>query len=346
MKLAFMGTPDFAVPVLHRLIESPHEVCLVVTQASKRQGRGQKVVDPPVKTMADEQGIRVLQPFNLRKEPIDDLIRELEIDILVVAAYGKILSASLLDAPKIGCINVHASLLPEYRGAAPIQRALIDGRHDTGVTIMEMVVELDAGPMMAQESLEIHSDDDARSLTDMLAVVGADLLLRVLVDVEKAGKIEGEPQDEDKVSYAERITKEEGWINWEETSLALMYRLRGLTPWPGLFTSVDKKRLRIVQAELLNDESASVSGSSGQFTAADDPEVVDVSRDLGGLDDSLDPGCVAGFDPEFGFIVRTGDGYLLVTSVQLEGKKEMDAPAFLRGTKLSVGQRLGYHRLV
>lgn len=325
MKLAFMGTPDFAVPVLHRLIESPHEVCLVVTQASKPQGRGRKVADPPVKTLAEEHGVQVVQPRNLRKEPIDDLIRELKIDLIIVAAYGKILSASLLDSPKIGCLNVHASLLPEYRGAAPIQRAIIDGRHNTGVTIMDMVVDLDAGPMLAQRSVEIHDDDNAQSLSDMLAVVGADLLLRVLDEVEKTGKIEGEPQDEDKITYAERITKEEGWINWDEPSIALMYRLRGMTPWPGLFTSVGQKRLRIVQAELLNEESPG---------RPDD------------LDDSLDPGCVAGFDPAFGFIVRTGDGYLLVTKVQLEGKKEMEVPAFLRGMKIPMGERLGFHHLV
>lgn len=323
MKIAFMGTPDFAVPALERLLESSHEVKLVVTQPSKPKGRGRKPLDPPVKVVADAHNIDVLQPESLRREPLEDEIRRREIDVIVVAAYGQILPQSLLDAPRLGCINIHASLLPAYRGAAPIQRALMDGCHETGVTIMQMVFRLDAGPMLAQQRVEIEEDDDALSLTNMLAVLGADMLMRVLDEVEKEGKITGLPQDENLATYAPMIRKEEGWADWTASSLDLMYHLRGLTPWPGLYTTVGDKRLRILQAEPISAAEAAL------HTAREDD----------------DPGVVVGIAQGFGPIVRTGDGYLLITRMQLEGKPQMPAAAFLRGNPIAVGEKLGAVKL-
>lgn len=319
MNIAYMGTPDFAVPALQRLIESPHDVRLVVTQPSKRKGRGQKLVDPPVKTLADEHGIDVLQPASLRREPIEDEIRKRDIDVIVVAAYGQILPKSLLDAARIGCINIHASLLPAYRGAAPIQRALMDGVHETGVTIMKMVPKLDAGPMISQQRVDIEEDDDALSLTNMLAVLGADMLMRALDDVERDRRIDGIAQDDAQATYAPMISKEEGWADWALPSVEIMYRLRGLTPWPGYFTMLGDKRLRIIQAEpLLPDEAA-----------------------IHARDEDIPPGTVAGIMEGYGPIVRTGDGFLLLTAVQIEGKPQMSAAAFLRGNPIEVGRKFG-----
>jgi methionyl-tRNA formyltransferase len=239
--------------------------------------------------------------------------------VIVVAAYGKILPQSLLDAAKIGCINIHASLLPAYRGAAPIQRALMNGEMETGVTLMKMVLELDAGPMLAQQRIPIEDDDDALSLTNILAVLGADMLIRVLEDVEKTGKIEGEPQDKSKATYAAMITKEEGRVDWSLPTLELMYRLRALTPWPGFYTTINQKRLRIVQAEPLLEG--------------------DEQLDLKKID--VEPGTIVGFMPGCGPVVQTGTGFLLITRLQLEGKAQMEATDFMRGYALSAGQRFG-----
>ncbi len=319
MKICFMGTPDFAIPTLERLVESRHEVCLVVTQPSKPKGRGQVLADPPVKTLADSRGIPVLQPKSLKTESIEGKIRELGVDVIVVVAYGKILPTSLLESPKIGCLNVHASLLPEYRGAAPIQRAMLEGRLETGVTIMKVAPELDAGPIVAQSKMDISDDDDALSVSNYLSVLGADLLLRVLDDVENEGLIEGVEQEHSEATYAAMLKKEEGQIPWNETSEQIMYRIRALTPWPGCFTTMDGKQMRIIQAEPLDADEAEHHGVVPKAPS----------------------GSVAGIMKGFGFIVKTGDGHLLITQLQPEGKPVMDAAAFLNGRALKLGQRLG-----
>ncbi|MBI1784238.1 methionyl-tRNA formyltransferase [Candidatus Sumerlaeota bacterium] len=319
MKICFMGTPDFAVPTLQRLIESRHEVALAVTQPSKPKGRGQKIVDPPVKVIAHQHGIPVIQPASLKKEPIEDKIREHGIDVIVVVAYGKILPESLLKSPRIGCLNVHASLLPEYRGAAPIQRAILEGRLETGVTIMKVEPALDTGPIIAQQKMEIQPDDDALSVSHFLSVLGADLLLRVLDDIERSGTIEGVEQDHSLATHAAMLTKEEGRIPWDHTSEQIMFRLRAFTPWPGCFTMLAGKRMGVLQAEPLDSEEAAHNK----------------------LDDELPPGTVTGIIKGFGFTVRTGDGHLLVTQLQPEGKPAMDADAYLNGYPIKTGQKLG-----
>lgn len=322
MKIAFMGTPDFAVPSLARLIESEHEVVLVVTQPSKPKGRGRKIEDPPVKQLADASGLEVIQPKSLKREPLEERIRGLGVDVIAVTAYGKLLPDALLEAPRIGCINVHASLLPEYRGAAPIQRAIMDGRLETGVTIMKIVSELDSGPIIVAESLEIHTDDDAQSLSDMLSVLGADLLLRALDDVEDAGVIEAVEQDHEAATFAPMIRKADGEVDWSMTAEQLMFRMRALTPWPGLYTNFGERRerrVRLVEGETLGPGEAEHND----------------------LDDEAAPGTVTGVVKGFGFAVQTGDGHLLLTRVQPAGKALMDAPAFLNGYRLGVGDTLG-----
>ncbi len=322
MKVAFMGTPDFAVPSLARLIESEHEVVLVVTQPSKPKGRGRKVEDPPVKQLADASSLDVIQPKSLKREPIEERIRDLEVDVIAVTAYGKILPDALLESPRIGCINVHASLLPEYRGAAPIQRAIMDGQLETGVTIMKIASELDSGPIITAERLEIHADDDAQSLSDMLSVVGADLLMRVLDDVEDAGVIEAVEQDHDAATFAPMIRKQDGEVDWSMTAEQLMFRMRALTPWPGLYTNFGERRERrvqLVQGETLGPAEAAHNN----------------------LDDEAPPGTVTGVVKGFGFAVKTGSGHLLLSRVRPAGKALMDAPAFLNGYRLDVGDLLG-----
>lgn len=320
MKIVFMGTPEFALPALLRLIESKHEVCLVITQPDRPKGRGQKVVASPVKVLAEEHGLRVLQPKSVRKEPVAEAIREAGADLAVVAAYGQILPREVLTAPRLGCINIHPSLLPLYRGAAPIQRCIMDGCSDTGVSLIMLNEGLDSGPIVAQQPVEILSDDDVLSASDMLAVVGADMLLRVIDEAEQTGHIDAVPQDDALATYAPQLKKEEGLIPWGDSTERIMYRLRGLTPWPGAYTYVNGDRMIILlRAEPLWENEA---------------------EELGEMNEA-DPGTVTSLMKGFGFTVKTGDGHLLVTSVQPQGKKPMDAEAFVIGRNIKKRDELG-----
>lgn len=320
MKIVFMGTPEFALPALNRLIDSPHEVVLVITQPDRPKGRGQKLEAPPVKQLAEEHGLRVLQPQSVRREGIAEAIRQTGADLAVVAAFGQILPRDVLEAPRLGCINIHPSLLPEYRGAAPIQRAILDGNSDTGVTLIMLTEGLDSGPIVAQQRIEILDDDDARSVADMLAVMGADMLMRIIEEAEKVGVIEAVPQDDALATYAPQIRKEEGLIPWADPTAMIIYRMRAMTPWPGAYTFVDGERLlMIIQAEPLWSNEA---------------------EELGEMNNAK-PGTVTSFQKGFGFTVKTGDGHLLVTAVQPQGKKRMDATAYIIGRNIEVGQKLG-----
>ncbi len=320
MKIVFFGTPEFALPALERLIESRHEVVLVVTQPDKPKGRGQQVAASPVKEMALRHGLEVIEPVKLRAEGVAERIRAVGADLAVVAAYGRILPAEILQAPRLGCINIHPSMLPQYRGPAPIQRAILDGLDETGVSLMLLVEEMDAGPIVAQQTVEILGDDDARSLTAMTGVVGADMLLRVVDEAEASGRIEAEPQNDEEATYAPPLEKHEGLIPWSDPTERIMYRLRALTPWPGAYTYINGERLLIVtQAEPLWDNEA---GELGEANKAQ-------------------PGLVTSLKKGFGFTVKTGDGHLLVTAVKPEGRKPMDAHAFVIGRGINEGDRLG-----
>ncbi len=322
MKVCFIGTPEFALPALDQLIRSQHKVVLVLTQPDRPRGRGRKVQPSPIKRLVDEKGLTVLQPGLLREDgrQIAAAIRDSGARISVVASYGQILTDEILNATPLGCINIHPSLLPAYRGAAPVQRSILDGNTKTGVTIMQVTRELDAGPVITQQTIEILPDDNARSLGEMAAVIGAEMIIRIINEAEKTGRIESEEQDHEAATYADRIRKEEGMINWAYTTEEIMFHLRAMTPWPGSYTFINgKKRLTLVQAEPLWGNEAVELGEPMQET---------------------EPGTVTGLKKGFGFSVRTGSGHLLVTRVKLEGKKQVDAASFILGRGVVPGDYL------
>ena len=320
MNVAFFGTPEFSLAALGRLIESRHQVVLVVTQPDRPKGRGRKLEASPVKQMASDNDLPMIQPVRVSREPIAEAIREAKADICVVVAFGQILPRKILDATRLGCINIHPSLLPAYRGAAPIQRSILDGATQTGVSIMQLDAGMDTGPVIAQQRVEILPDDDARSLGEMLSVVGADMLMHVLDEAEQNERIESVAQDDALATSAPPVRKEEGSIPWSDTTDRIMFRLRAMTPWPGAYTFINgEKRLTLLQAEPLWVNEADVLGAEAK---------------------QADPGTVTSIKIGFGFTVKTGSGHLLVTSVKPQGKQQMDAAAFVNGRGIAEGDRL------
>ena len=249
VRIVFFGTPEFAVPSLEGLIASSHTVVGVVTQPDRPRGRGQRVTDSPVKAVARARGIEVLQPARLREPGFIDSLATLAPDLGVVAAYGKLIPGDMLELPRFGMINVHASLLPAYRGAAPVHRAVIDGATETGVTIMRMVVALDAGAMLAKVTRPIGPDETSDEVERDLARLGVPPLLRVIEQLA-AGTVREEPQDEAGSTYAARLTKEEGLIDWTLPASAIHNRVRGLYPWPHAYTYASGKRLIVLKSRV------------------------------------------------------------------------------------------------
>lgn len=322
LRVVFYGTPHFAVPTLQRLIEAGHEIVAVVTQPDKPTGRGKKIMAPPVKVLAEEAGLKVLQPVSLRKPEGADQMAALDAEIGVVVAYGKILPKNLLDAPKHGCLNVHASLLPAYRGAAPIQWAIIKGETQTGVTIMQMEEGLDTGPMIARREVPILDDDTAQSMANMLSLLGADLLVETLKQFEEEGSLMAEPQDDAAATLAPLIRREMARLDWEDGVTQLHCAVRGFYPWPKAFTTLKGSELKIIMVE------------------ACDPSWVPQTA----FDERVEPGTVVDVFKGRGFVVRTGvetQGVLLVTRVQPPGKPEMSAYDFVNGAGLEIGDVLG-----
>ena len=303
-----MGTPAFAVPTLRTLIESRHEVAAVYTQPDKEQGRGKKIQFPPVKELALSCGIPVIQPEKLGKRAVLDEMRGFEADVIVVAAYGKILRPSVLEMTKYGCLNVHASILPKYRGAAPVQWAILEGESETGVTIMQMDEGLDTGDMLAKAVIPIDDADTGDSLEEKLSELGGPLLLKVLGDIEN-GTVTRTPQPEESPSvYAKMLDKEMGLIDFSEGTDTILRKVRALNSWPSAYTFLEGKMLKIWTAERAD-----------------------------ATDDVL-PGTVFGVT-KHGFFVKTGDGALRILELQPEGKKRMDTDAFMRGTRVLYGMR-------
>jgi methionyl-tRNA formyltransferase len=261
IRIVFFGTPNFAVPTLTRLLDSRHQVVAVVTQPDRPRGRGQRISDAPVKALAVERGLHVLQPERLSRDLFEGAFKELSADLGVVAAYGKILPEWLLQTPRMGMINVHASLLPRWRGAAPVHRAVMAGDAETGVTIMRVVKALDAGPMLARFARPIGPDESSDVVERDLAARGADLLVSILDDLA-AGRIAEVPQDEANVTYAPRLTKEEGLIDWSRPALALHNQVRGLRPWPAAYTFLKGARLVIHQARLSEHDAQGASAGT------------------------------------------------------------------------------------
>lgn len=303
MKIVFMGTPDFALHSLKKLVESPHEICAVFCQPDKPVGRNQKLQKPPVKEFADEHGIPVFQPESLKLEIVKNSIEALAPDLIVVVAYGKLLPKFILEYPRYGCINVHGSLLPKYRGSAPIHWAVINGETKTGVTTMYMAEELDAGDILLTRETPIGETEIAGEVYDRLAVIGADLLLETIEKLE-AGEITPLPQDAAQVSYAPMLKKEMGKIDWTKSSDEIINHIRGLNPWPVAYTSTNKGILKIYRAE----------------------------KEM--IPSDLPPGTV--IENPSSLIVKTGDGCISLKEVQLQGKRKMEIVDFIRGNTISI----------
>ena len=314
MKVIFMGTPDFSVGALHALVEAGHDIVLVVTQPDKKKGRGGAVSMSPVKEYALAHGLQVFQPVKVREEEAVRTLQEAGADVFIVAAFGQILPQSVLDIPPHGCINIHASLLPRLRGAAPIQQAILDGEAETGITIMQMDAGCDTGDILLQEAVPIGSEDTGGSLFDALSALGARMIVEALKKLQ-AGELVRTVQDDKLATMTGKIEKSSGRIDWTRDASYIERAIRAFTPWPGSFTSLNGKTLKVFKARVLSaDENAGVQGAeSGVITS--------VSRD--------------------DFTVQTGSGMLLISEVQMEGKKRMSVHDFLLGHALSAGTVLG-----
>lgn len=312
MKVLFFGTSEFAVPVLRALSEEEHEIVAVVTQPDRPAGRGRRVHMSPVKRAAEAEGIPVLQPEKPRGGEFLAAIRAREPDVSVVAAYGEILPRDVLDVPTHGSLNVHASLLPELRGAAPVPWAIIRGLTRTGVTIMRMVERVDAGPILYQVPMEIGPDTTAGELAEQLAELGSSALIEGL-SLLGAGKLRGVPQDESRATYAPKLSPEVARIDWGKPAEELARWMRGCDPVPGAWTELDGGRVKLFRPELLSGASAA-------------------APDLG-------PGTVVEADPVGGLIVTTGRGLLRVREVQSAGRRRMESAAWIRGRGVQVGDR-------
>lgn len=313
MRVVFMGTPDFSVPTLEKIIEAGHEVIGVVTQPDKAKGRGKKVLFPPVKEKALEHNLPVYQPKRAREPEFIEQMRELNPDVMVVVAFGQILPKALLDIPKYGCVNVHASLLPKYRGAAPIQWAVIRGEKVSGVTTMQMDVGLDTGDMLMKTEVALTEDETGGSLHDKLSVLGGELLIETLKGLE-AGTIRPEKQDDSQTGeYARMLDKALGKVDFSMPAEEIERLIRGLNPWPSAYTFYHGKTMKLWKAKVVSADADGEAAAPGQILSVD----------------------------KKGFTVQTGDGALRILELQLEGKKRMDAGAFLRGCSMTAGEILG-----
>jgi len=303
-----MGSPEFAVPHLEYLVLNQYQVVAVYTQPDRRAGRGRALVSPPVKMAAQALGLEVMQPAKLREAGVVEQLSQFRPDVIVVAAFGQILPKSVLDVPRFGCINVHPSLLPRFRGASPVASAILAGNEFTGVSIMLMDEGLDTGPILARAQIPISARDTTGSLTTKLSLIGAWLLGEALVGWAR-GELTPRPQNETEATYCTEITKKDGEIDWHLSAIALWRRVRAFSPWPGCYTRWQGRQLKIIEAVPLTAERV--------FTVG---EVV-----------MLPAGSTAAFG------VYTGDGVLGVSRVQLEGKQVLSAAEFLRGQRQFIG---------
>ena len=305
MKIIFMGTPEFAVPTLEALANAGYSVDLVITQQDKPKGRGKKVQHTPIKEKALELGLEVFQPENINDEESIAKIKSIQADFIVVVAYGQILKKEILDAPKYSCINVHASLLPKYRGAAPINWAIVDGEKETGVTIMEMEEGLDTGDMIVWESIAIKSDDDAPTIHDKLSDLGGKTIVDALEGI-KAGKFTKVEQDNNLSSYASMLSKETGVINWNESGKNIKNLVRGLKPWPSAYTRYKDDTVKIHSVDLIDKIKAGENG-----------EIVKVDHEA--------------------IYVNALDKTVVIKELQFPGKKKMLTKDYLRGNSIDEG---------
>lgn len=311
MKIVYMGTPDFAVAPLEAILKAGHEVTAVVTQPDRQKGRGREVQYSPVKECALSYGIPVLQPLKIKEKDAVEELRKYPADIFVVAAFGQLLSEEILNMPRFGCINIHASLLPAYRGAAPIQWCVINGEEKTGVTIMQMAKGMDTGDILLQKEVVLDEKETGGSLFDRLMETGAELIVEVLPKIE-AGELTPVVQKEELATYAGKITKDMGNIDFAKSAVTIERLIRGLNPWPSAFTHYKGKILKIWEADVVSE-----------CANAENPV----------------PGTVIAMDKE-SFTLATGEGALRIRSLQPEGKKRMSCAEFMRGYEVKVGEAL------
>lgn len=311
MKIVYMGTPDFAVAPLEAILKAGHEVTVVVTQPDRQKGRGREVQYSPVKECALSYGIPVLQPLKIKEKDAVEELRKYPADIFVVAAFGQLLSEEILNMPRFGCINIHASLLPAYRGAAPIQWCVINGEEKTGVTIMQMAKGMDTGDILLQKEVVLDEKETGGSLFDRLMETGAELIVEALPKIE-AGELIPVVQKEELATYAGKITKDMGNIDFAKSAVTIERLIRGLNPWPSAFTHYKGKILKIWEADVVS-------------------ECVNAENPV--------PGTVIAMDKE-SFTLATGEGALRIRSLQPEGKKRMSCAEFMRGYEVKVGEAL------
>lgn len=314
MKIVYMGTPDFAVPPLAALVKAGYEVTAVITQPDKPKGRGKTLLPTPVKEEAMKHEITVYQPQKVRDPEFVEVLKNLAPDMIVVAAFGQIIPKEILDMPKYGCINIHASLLPKYRGAAPIQQAVIDGEKESGVTIMKMGMGLDTGDMISQAVVTLSEDETGGSLFDRLAETGASLLIQTIPSIENGTATYTKQPEESPTPYAAMITKKMGLLDFSRNAEVLERLVRGMNPWPSAYTYLNNKTLKVWKAVVEDAES----GKSA-------------------------PGTIVGVDKK-GIHVACGEKILVLQEVQLEGKKRMETDAFLRGYQVTEGTILTDHK--
>jgi len=307
LRLVFMGTPEFAVPSLRKLVDLGEQVVTVVTQPDRPKGRGQRLAAPPIKLLATALSIPVLQPAKVRAPEFIEIMRGLHPDLIVVTAFGQILPKSLLEIPRFGCVNIHASLLPRYRGAAPINWSIINGETESGITIMQMDEGLDTGDLILKKTVSIGPDDDAQSLHDRLSVTGAEALKEFL-GLLVSGELYPEKQDDSLSIYAPMLKKEDGCIDWQREPQSIRNLVRGLTPWPGAYTFLGEKTLKICRCRVAGGE-----GTPGTVLQAD----------------------------RTGLVIACREGGLLVDELQLEGKKRLSVRDFLAGYNIKPGTVLG-----
>lgn len=312
MRIVFMGTPDFAVETLQAVVEAGHDVAAVVTQPDKPKGRGGAMAMSPVKEKALEYGLTVLQPQRARDEKFVEELRSYAPEAIVVVAFGQLLPEVIINMPKYGCINVHASLLPKYRGASPIQWTVIDGCEYSGVTTMQMDTGIDTGDILLSERVKLNPKETGGSLFDRLSNVGAKLLVKTL-ECAQNGTLNPVKQQESEASYVKMLDKSFGLIDFEKTAVDIERLIRGLNPWPSAFTHVGDKILKIWDADVVCADNKDNNAECGEIISVDSNS----------------------------FTVRCGKDALKVNEVQLEGKKRMNTADFLRGYKLKQGQKLG-----
>ncbi len=311
MKIIFMGTPDYAAEALEALIKAGHEVTAVVTQPDRAKGRSGQVQCTPVKECAVRHGIAVLQPVKIKTQEAIEELKKYEADVYVVAAFGQILSKEILELPQFGCVNIHASLLPKYRGAAPINQCIIDGEKETGITIMQMDAGIDTGDILAQKKVIIEDKETAETLFDKLSQAGAELIVEALPKIER-GEITPIKQDESLVSYVKMMDKSKGRIDWSADAVSIERLVRGLNPWPSAYTSCQGKTVKIWRSDAVE--------TAGECTEQ--------------------PGTIVLVRKDF-FDVACGAGNLRIYELQMEGKKRMDTKSFLLGNPWKEGMILG-----